>query len=268
LAAEPYQPAAGTPALTPALTHAQQQLLWGGEAALWTELVAPELLDTKLWPRLFVVAERFWSPAAAAANTPTDAAASLPQRLTQLDHYATQIGLQHRAQARASLQQWAKRELGALTPAQSQALHEFSQYLQPLHYYGRHHLKTAGGRYHLDEPLNQLADALLLEPPVLLALQQGFAKAPACKLPTGWPQWQQAFFQQQQLLSALATRSAELQRLLAQQRQFSQIISANHSPAEKASQLLQLLQPQGELVFAPAAAALDWADRCAAQMSK
>ena len=61
---EPYQP---LPA-TAALTAAQQQLLWGGEAALWTELAAPELLDTKLWPRLFVVAERFWSPAASAAD--------------------------------------------------------------------------------------------------------------------------------------------------------------------------------------------------------
>jgi len=259
LSAESYQPMAATPALT----HAQQQLLWGGEAALWTELASAELLDTKLWPRLFVVAERFWSPAATAA----DAAGSLSSRLTVLDHYATQIGLLHRAQASASLQQWATRELGALTPVQRQALQDFSQYLQPLHYYGRHHLKTAAGRYHLDEPLTQLADALLLEPPALLALQQGFATAPACQLPTDWPLWQQAFLQQQQL-SDIAGRSAELQRLLEQQRQFSQIVSAQHSPAEKASQFLQLLKPQGELVFAPAAAALDWADRCALSMAQ
>ena len=254
LSAESYQPVAATPALT----HAQQQLLWGGEAALWTELASAELLDTKLWPRLFVVAERFWSPAVTAA----DAAGGLSSRLTVLDHYATQIGLLHRAQASASLQQWATRELGALTPAQRQALQDFSQYLQPLHYYGRHHLKTAAGRYHLDEPLTQLADALLLEPPALLALQQGFATAPTCQLPPDWPLWQQAFLQQQQL-SDIAGRSAELQRLLAQQRQFIQIINAQHSPAEKARQFLQLLQPQGELVFAPAAAALDWVDRCA-----
>ena len=261
LRAEPYQ----TLAATPTLTSAQQKLLWGGEAALWTELVSPELLDTKLWPRLFVVAERFWSPAAADTT-----AASLPTRLIELDHYAAQIGLQHRAQASASLQQWAARELtgesGALAPAQRQALQDFSQYLQPLHYYGRHHLKTVAGRYHLDEPLNQLADALLLEPPVLLALQQGFAAAPACQLPTDWPVWQRAFTQQQQRLAEVATGSPELKRLLGQQQQFSRIISAKSLPTEKASQLLQLLQPAGEVVFAPAAAALDWADRCAAQM--
>jgi hexosaminidase len=259
LAPEPYSALASTAVLT----AAQQQLIWGGEAALWTELVAPELLDFKLWPRLFVVAERFWSPAATAAA----ASANLAQRLSVIDDYAAQIGLRHRAQATASLQQWAQRELGTLTSAQKQALQDFSQYLQPLHYYGRHHIKTAAGRYHLDEPLTQLADALLLEPPALLALQQGFAAAPACQLPADWPRWQQAFLQQQQQLSTVAAKSAELQHLLTQQQQFSQIISAKLPSAEQAEALILLLKPQAELVFAPAAAALDWADRCAAQQA-
>jgi hexosaminidase len=258
LQAEPYTALASTAVLT----DAQQQLIWGGEAALWSELVAPQLLDLKLWPRLFVVAERFWSPAATAA----DATANLSQRLIKMDNYAAQIGLKHRVQASASLQQWAKRELGALTTAQSQALQDFSQYLQPLHYYGRHHLKTAAGRYHLDEPLTQLADTLMLEPPALLALQQGFAQAAPCQLPADWPVWQQAFSQQQQQLSSVAAKSAELQRLLVQQQQFSQIISAKLSAAEQAEALLQLLKPQAELLFAPAAAALGWADRCAAAL--
>lgn len=257
--AEPYTALANTAVLT----DAQQQLIWGGEAALWTELVAPELLDAKLWPRLFVVAERFWSPAVTASA----ATAKLAQRLSVIDDYAAQIGLRHRAQASASLQQWAQRELGTLTSAQSRALQDFSQYLQPLHYYGRHHLKTAAGRYQLDEPLTQLADALVLEPPALLALQHGFAAAPACQLPADWPRWQQAFSQQQQQLSTVAAKSAELQRLLNQQQQFSQVISAKLPSAEQTEALLLLLKPQGELVFAPAAAALDWADRCAAQQA-
>jgi hexosaminidase len=259
LKAEPYTALASTAVLT----DAQQQLIWGGEAALWTELVAPELLDAKLWPRLFVAAERFWSPAVNASA----AMAKLAQRLSVIDDYAAQIGLRHRAQASASLQLWAQRELGGLTSTQKQALLDFSQYLQPLHYYGRHHLKTAAGRYHLDEPLTQLADTLLLEPPALLALQQGFATAPACQLPADWPRWQQAFSQQHQQLSAVAAKSAELQRLLDQQQQFMQVISAKLPSAEQTAALLLLLKPQTELVFAPAAAALDWADRCAAQQA-
>lgn len=35
----------------------------GGEACLWSELVVPEVLPTRLWSRLPVVAERLWSPA-------------------------------------------------------------------------------------------------------------------------------------------------------------------------------------------------------------
>ena len=34
----------------------------GGEAALWSEFTTPANLDTHLWPRLAVVAERLWSP--------------------------------------------------------------------------------------------------------------------------------------------------------------------------------------------------------------
>ncbi len=45
------------------LTAAQQALVLGGEAALWSELVTDEMLDGRLWPRAAVLAERLWSPA-------------------------------------------------------------------------------------------------------------------------------------------------------------------------------------------------------------
>lgn len=40
----------------------------GGEACLWSELVVPEVLPTRLWSRLPVVAERLWSPAECTNN--------------------------------------------------------------------------------------------------------------------------------------------------------------------------------------------------------
>ncbi|AQU88477.1 beta-N-acetylhexosaminidase [Komagataeibacter nataicola] len=61
-----HAPALAPFALDPAasMTTAQDGLVLGAEAALWTEIVSEEMLDARLWPRAAALAERFWSPAA------------------------------------------------------------------------------------------------------------------------------------------------------------------------------------------------------------
>lgn len=253
--AQPYQALADVAPLT----DPQRALLWGGEAALWTELVPADALDSKLWPRLYVVAERLWSPATGASS------ASLAPRLATMDAFAEQLGLLHRQQANHHLRLWATRQFPALSEPQWQALQQWVPYIQPLHYYGRHHLKTAAGRYHLDEPLNQLADALALEPPALLALQQAFDSSPACQLPAQWQTWQHAWQTQQPHLAALARQQPELQQALALAQQWQQILTSHDSPSTKTNAVIALLQPTHEWVFAPAAISLDWLDRCTQQ---
>ncbi|MDD8019686.1 MAG: family 20 glycosylhydrolase [Acidobacteriota bacterium] len=44
------------------LTPEEKKLILGGEATMWAELVTPETVDSRLWPRSAAIAERFWSP--------------------------------------------------------------------------------------------------------------------------------------------------------------------------------------------------------------
>ncbi len=73
------------------LTPEDQAHILGGEAAMWEELVTPETLDAKLWPRLAAIAERFWSP----QNT-TDIA-SMYTRLESTNRWLEWLGLTQRS---------------------------------------------------------------------------------------------------------------------------------------------------------------------------
>jgi hexosaminidase len=44
------------------LTSEQQKLILGGESCQWAEWVTPENVDSHIWPRNAVIAERLWSP--------------------------------------------------------------------------------------------------------------------------------------------------------------------------------------------------------------
>ena len=55
-AVDPMSGAAAT------LTPDEAKRILGGEACMWAEYITPETIDSRIWPRLAAIAERFWSP--------------------------------------------------------------------------------------------------------------------------------------------------------------------------------------------------------------
>jgi hexosaminidase len=73
------------------LNPSQAARILGGEACMWTEYVNAETVDSRIWPTMAAIAERFWSPAA------VKDAGSMYARLPIVSRWLEWTGLQHRS---------------------------------------------------------------------------------------------------------------------------------------------------------------------------
>lgn len=71
------------------LTPEETRRILGGEACMWAEFVTPETIDSRIWPRLAAIAERFWSP-----QSVTDPK-SMYRRLDEISVRLGWLGLTH-----------------------------------------------------------------------------------------------------------------------------------------------------------------------------
>jgi len=71
------------------LTPAQQRFVLGGEAAMWGEHITPEMIDSRIWPRMAAIAERFWSP------QKVNDVGDMYRRLNVMSARLEQLGLGH-----------------------------------------------------------------------------------------------------------------------------------------------------------------------------
>ncbi len=128
------------------LTPAQQKLVLGGEATMWTEWVTPETIDSRIWPRTAAIAERLWSPRAV-CDVP-----DMYRRLAVVSRRLEEIGLRHESYLDPALRRLAG---DSATRADLDALHIFVNLLEPAKDYRRGNQQAGTTQF---TPLDGLAD--------------------------------------------------------------------------------------------------------------
>ncbi|CAM2944298.1 hexosaminidase [Flavobacterium succinicans] len=115
----------------------------GGEATMWSELVTPQTIDSRIWPRTAAISERLWS----AANV-TDIA-SMRKRLKVVSYHLEELGITHIRNKEVLLRNISNNQNTA-------ALQIFSEVCEPLKVYSRN---KGGTEYQMYSPFTLFADA-------------------------------------------------------------------------------------------------------------
>lgn len=129
------------------LSPAQQGLVLGGEAALWSEIVTEEMLDSRLWPSATVIAERLWSPASVRDT------ADMYRRLIIVHDGLRVGGLEDDANRR--------RMVARLAPGESEPVALLLDLVAPVRNHAHNHMGMGllKGKKPLPQEFNELADA-------------------------------------------------------------------------------------------------------------
>jgi hexosaminidase len=131
------------------LTAAEAERVLGGEAPMWSELVTPLTIDSRIWPRTAAIAERFWSPREVRDVD------DMYRRLEPISLQLEQLGLQHLRNQGVILRNLAgSRDIAPL--------HTLVAVVEPLKGYTRN---TNGTLYKTHSPFTLFADAATADAP-------------------------------------------------------------------------------------------------------
>ncbi len=124
-------------------TEAQKKNILGGEATMWSELITPETVDSRIWPRSAAIAERLWS-----AKEIRDVD-DMYRRLDIVSLVLEQLGLRHEIYKGAMLRRLAN-------GYDIDALKTLVDVIEPLKIYERNEGDTM---YTVFSPYTKIADA-------------------------------------------------------------------------------------------------------------
>jgi len=133
---------------TASLTPEESKHILGGESCQWAEWVTPENVDSHIWPRNAVIAERLWSP-----QNVTDVA-SMYRRLNAVSLDLESLGLTHRSARMHMLHRMAG--TGDIS-----ALRVLADVVEPVKDYNR--WDDAKGPIDFHAPLTRMIDAVYPE---------------------------------------------------------------------------------------------------------
>ncbi len=193
------------------LTAEQQKLILGGEVCMWAEQLNERTIDSRIWPRTAVMAERFWSP-----QSDRDVV-SMYRRLPRVSIELELAGLKHMtgpAMMRRSIS-------GEVNPT---ALTTLAGVLEPVSFGER------SDTQHTDShtPLDRLVDTVVPDPPSRFAIAQDVdavlnknadSTAAEARLTRRFMEWQEitpslaAEMQQNPRMSDAAVRATQLGEL-------------------------------------------------------
>ncbi|HGY55167.1 MAG TPA: beta-hexosaminidase [Caldithrix abyssi] len=124
------------------LNDQQRKLILGGEATMWAEMVSPETIDSRIWPRTGAIAERLWSP-----DSVKDVE-DMYRRLKFFSFHLEELGLTHEKNYGMMLRRLANGQ-------NTRALQNLVDVLEPVKMYQRHHLR----KHFSYTPLTRVVDA-------------------------------------------------------------------------------------------------------------